>query len=320
MRLRHVLLMTLGLSALAADADFNGRWNIRVNTPRGRVWWLEVNGAGTPALAGKFVGAPGGQVDVIPELKIESGELRFVFERRAPAPGQSQPVMTRQVYRARFKDGRLAGTLEVEAGGEKRPSLPWVGIRAPQIRDREDGSWQPAPAVSLLNGKDTTGWRLLTAGRPGWKVANGLLQNEQGASDLVSEAKYWNFILRAEYRYGKGSNSGIGVRGRYEVQIIDDFGKPPDGHSQGALYSRVPPAVNASLAPGEWQSMELRIVGRTLTVTLNGKRVLDKVEVEGVTAICMDPEEDQPGPIVLQGDHGLVEFRKLEVTPLVRGR
>jgi hypothetical protein len=156
------------------------------------------------------------------------------------------------------------------------------------------------------------------AARPGWVVKDGVLVNEPRASDIASEAKFWNFVLRAEYRYSKGSNSGIGLRGRYELQIQDSYGKAPDGHVQGALYSRVPPKVNASRPAGEWQTLEARLVGRTLTVKLNGKVIQDRITVEGPTAMTTDADEAAPGPITLQGDHGPIEFRKVEVRPLER--
>ena len=123
--------------------------------------------------------------------------------------------------------------------------------------------------------------------------------------------------VRAEFRHAQGSNSGIALRGRYEIQIQDNFGQPPDWHGTGALYSRIAPGVNASKAPGEWQTMVMRIVGRELTVVLNGTKVIDRAEVVGPTAMTMSPKEDTPGPIVLQGDHGPVEFRRLQVVELV---
>ncbi|MBX5496713.1 MAG: DUF1080 domain-containing protein, partial [Bryobacteraceae bacterium] len=86
----------------------------------------------------------------------------------------------------------------------------------------------------------------------------------------------------------------------------------------GALYSRIVPRVNASKPAGEWQTYDIRVVGRDLTVILNGQKIIDRQEIEGLTAIASNPYEDQPGPLVLQGDHGPVEFRKIVLTPLVK--
>jgi len=309
MNTKLALLFLTPLSLIAADSDFNGRWNIRVQTPRGRVWWLEVKGAGTSKVEGSFVGAPGGQVDPLTDARIENGELVFSFERPGPL---------KQVFRARHADKQLKGTREETNAGKTSPVLEWAAVRAPVIRERDGDSWKPGATVKLFDGKSIQGWRLLVPGRPGWYVEVGLMKNEKGASDIVSEAKFWNFEAKFEYRYSKGSNSGVGLRGRYEVQIYDNFGREPDGHGNGALYSRIPPKVNASKAPGEWQTMIVRLVGRDLTVALNGVKIIDRQEVVGPTAITMDPEEDRPGPFVLQGDHGPVEFRSIEVTELVK--
>ena len=72
----------------AADTDFNGRWNLKViNEPRTRVWWLEVEGAGTSGIRGSFVGAPGGDVNSIPRIWIEKGDLLWQFEKHYGGTG-----------------------------------------------------------------------------------------------------------------------------------------------------------------------------------------------------------------------------------------
>lgn len=305
---RLLLISLLGIGALAADRDFNGRWNLHVQTPRGRVWWLEVRGAGSEKIEGAFVGAPGGQVDPLENARIENGQLLFSYKRGKVT----------QNFRVTARGGKLDGVREEIVEGQPPASLPFTGVAAPVLKDRDDGKWKAGRKVALFDGKTTAGWRQIVASAPGWYVEDGLLKNRQRASDIATEEKFWNFEARFEYRYGRGSNSGIGLRGRYEIQIHDNYGKEPDMHGSGALYSRIPPRVNASKAPGEWQTMVIRLVGRDLTVTLNGTVIIDRQTVVGPTAITTDPHEDQPGPFVLQGDHGIVEFRLAEVTELVR--
>lgn len=284
---------------VSAQNQFQGRWNLKVeNEPRNRAWWLEVSE--TP----RFVGAPGGDMDSITDLAIRDGELTFSFVRS----GQTLR------YSARIQGDKLVGSRT----GDGSP-YQFQGKRAPVITDKDDGSWWPDTPVPLWNGKDLSGWLPLVPGKPlGWQVRDGLLANTAGANNLVSEQKFWNFVLHAEYRIVEGSNSGIGLRGRYEVQILDDFGKPPDSHGHGALYSRIVPSVNASKGPGEWQTLDLRLVGQQLTVVLNGRKIIDRGEAEGLTAMAHDPDEASPGPIVLQGDHKEVEFRGLVITPLYK--
>ena len=296
-----ILGLLIVFCLLGADAPYDGRWNIFVqNEPRGRAWWLEVKRG-----KGRFVGAPGGGLYDIPHLSTKDGDLVFSFEgaqRRAPD----------EEYRAHIANGRLRGTLK--AGKEY---FEWTGLRAPEITDRDDGSWTPGEPIPLFNGFDITGWKAMIPDKPlGWAVKDGSLTNVAGANNLISTRRFFNYDLHAEFRVGAHSNSGIGLRGRYEVQILEDFGKPMDSHGNGALYSRIVPSVNASKPAGEWQTFDIRLVGRDVTVVLNGKKVIDKGLIEGLTAVANNPDEGAPGPFILQGDHGPVEFRKLVVTPL----
>jgi hypothetical protein len=305
MRKLFLSLLLLISPAFAGDEQFNGRWDIKVtNEPRNRAWWLEVSGAGTSALKGRFVGFPGGNINDIPEMSISGGELTFKWDRNKD----------HQVYRARLHGDKLEGTFE--AGKQK---LQWTGVRAPTLPDKDDGSWKRGKPVKLFDGKSLAGWQPLVAGQAlGWTVKDGIMGNTPSANNLVSDEKFWNFDLHAEFRVSAETNSGIGLRARYEVQILDDYGKPPNTHGNGALYSRILPTENASRPPGEWQTLDIRLVGRQVSVTLNGKKIIDKQEVEGLTAMASDPNEGEPGPITLQGDHRAVEFRSLVVTPLVK--
>lgn len=290
----------------SSDTDFNGRWDITV-PGQSRPWWLEVRGAGTAQAAGSFVGAPGGQVDRIYDLIVADGELSFSFWRKYRGRDEDAE---RAIWRARLVDGKLQGVMY----RERLTPVQWVGVRAPKVTDHDDGSWRQGEPVRLFNGKDLTGWK----NTANWEVRDGVLRNVGRARDIASEARFWNFELHVEYKVGERSNSGIGLRGRYEVQIMDDYGRAVDGHSSGTIYSRILPAVNASKPANEWQTYDIRLVGMTATIVHNGRKVIDKGEIDGLTAIAIDPNEGEPGPIVLQGDHGLVEFRSVIVTPLTR--
>ncbi|MBM3794431.1 MAG: DUF1080 domain-containing protein [Acidobacteria bacterium] len=311
---RLTLLVLCTACAWSAPADFNGRWILEVpGEARGRAWWLKVEGAGTTAMRGEFIGAPGGQLDPIPALTIDKGgaliwEFERVYDRQLNTTQEG-------MYRARLTDGKLAG--ELTAGG--RVLQTFTGSRAPALPDRDDGSWVKQKPVELFNGRDLSGWRVAAPKRSlnEWQAIAGSLRNGNGkAPDIASDRRFWNFELHMEFRVAQHSNSGIGLRGRYEVQIYGDHGEPPSLHGNGALYSRIAPAVNATLPPDQWQTIDIRLVGRTVTVVLNGKKLIDKREIEGLTAMATDPYEDQPGPLMLQGDHGPVEFRKVTVTPL----
>ncbi|HEY1336523.1 MAG TPA: DUF1080 domain-containing protein, partial [Bryobacteraceae bacterium] len=278
MRISLFLIAATAVFAASSDSQFNGRWDITVpKDARARAWWLEVTGAGTPNISGKFVGAPGGQMDVIPQISIENGELKFVFPKRYGGRGSGNDQQLDGVYRAHLVGGKLQGTFQIE--GRPDSELEWSGVRAPEIKDKDDGSWKPGKSVELFDGRDLTGWHSRLANREiGWRVENGVLKNNAPAPDLVSDATFWNFTLHVEYKVAEHSNSGIGLRGRYEVQILDDAGRPLSLHSNGALYSRILPSVEASRPAGEWQTFDIRLVGRQVTVVLNDQKIIDKQE------------------------------------------
>jgi len=284
--------------------------------PRPRAWWLELAGAGGANPAGKFVSAYAGDMNTIDTIRVDNGELYFAMSPPNRAGNLKGAAASKRIYRARLVDGKLQGTFEIE--GQTGPPVKWTGVRAPAIPDRDDGTWKESEPIALFNGKDLAGWSGLVPGvEVKWSVQDAILRNAPPTTDIISDRKFWNFKLHVDFRIVEHSNSGIGLRGRYEIQILEDYGKPPNTHGAGALYSRIAPAVNASKPAGEWQSYDIRLVGRQLTVVHNGTKVLDKVEVEGLTAIANNADEAEPGPFIVQGDHSYVEIKSFVVTPLV---
>jgi hypothetical protein len=290
-------------AAHAADQDFNGRWDLTVHkTPADRAWWLEVTGAGTPEIKGRFEGFPGGSLNDLPSPKIENGVLRFTWV----------DPKNHLDYEIHYANGALEGKM---TGGAA--PLTFTGHRAPVINEHDDGTWVKGEPITLFNGKDLAGWKgLKSDDAKGWTVVDGLLTSTGHADDLITRDKYWNFELHVEYNIAAHSNSGVGLRGRYEVQIIDDYGRPPGMHGTGALYTRIVPPGNFGKPAGEWQTLDVRLVGMEVTGTLNGQKLYEKGVIEGLTGIAFDPYEGQPGALELQGDHGAVQFRNLVLTPL----
>jgi hypothetical protein len=316
-----VLLASSALvrDAKAAERDFNGRWDIEVLVKPAAIqftttkaWWLGITGAGTPDMKIQFVGSPDGSLDDITEAKIDGNVLHFTWKPKT-RPGAA-PSNEHIEYEAKYVNGVLEGKMTGSDG-----EVAFKGSRAPEINEHDDGSWVKGKPIVLFDGKSLKGWTGVDSGKAdGWTVEDGLLKGRGQADDLVTVAKYWNFELHAEYRLGEKSNSGIGLRGRYEVQIASDYGKPPNMHGTGALYTRVMPSVNAGKAPDEWQTYDIRLVGREVTTTLNGQKLYERGIIDGLTGIAFNPFEGQPGPIELQGDHGSVEFRNLVLTPLTQ--
>jgi hypothetical protein len=205
-----------------------------------------------------------------------------------------------------------------EFTGERLPPMP----PAPNLSKAKFGE-----AVPLFNGHDLDGWRLVETGAiNGWSVHNGILSNdapqEKGKprrhyGNLRTVAEFEDFTLHAETRVPTNGNSGIYLRGIYEVQVFDSFGKPLDSHNMGAIYSRIRPTASAEKPAGEWQTLDITFVNRHATVVLNGTRIIDNQPVFGPTGGALWPEVDRPGPIYLQGDHTGIEYRNIVLRPLV---
>ena len=284
-------------TARATEADFNGRWDIEVLAKAAdiqftttKAWWLGITDAGTPAMKIQFVGSPDGSLDDITEATVQGNVLHFTWTPRVHA-GVTPDPKERIEYEAKYVNGILEGKMTGSAG-----EVAFKGSRAPEINEHDDGNWVEGKPITLFNGKDLKGWTGVdTPKSEGWTVEDGTLKGKGQADDLITVAKYWNFVLHAEYKLGAKSNSGIGLRGRYEVQIASDYGRPPNMHGTGALYTRVMPSVNAGKPPDEWQTVEIRLVGREVTTTLNGQKLYERGVIDGLTGIAFDPFEGRPG-------------------------
>jgi len=319
---RSIYLAACACVALFASTDdqqFNGRWNIMAaDAARPRVWWLEVSGAGVPntPAKGRFLGSPIAQVEDVPRISILDGEMRFAVERKAGRDGKGAQKL---LFYARLEDGHLKGTFEVE--GDPSSYAEWSGVRGPNTSDRDDVTWKRGDPLVLFDGHDLNGWQPLNGKQPsGWMVKDGLLENTPTAQNLVTEKKFTNFVLHMEFRLTARANSGVVLRGRYEVQLTDDFDRAPSPMSSGAILGRIAPNMNAADFPGVWQSLDVRLVGRQVTVALNEITVINRQIIEGPTTIALDANEGDPGPILLQGDRGVIDIRKLVVFPLTKTR
>ena len=220
--------------------------------------------------------------------------------------------------RAFFPKANGLGAEVVSFTGKRIPPLP----PAPNLANIEFGK-----KINLLNGKDLTGWELLEPNSvSGWKIIDGVLVNDPVQKKGEEHIHYGNlrttptfedFNLKLEVNVPEGSNSGVYLRGIYEVQVMDSYGKPLDSHNMGALYSRIVPLMAAEKPAGEWQKMDITLCKRHLTVLLNGKMIINNQPVKGVTGGAMTADEFIPGPIYLQGDHGKVSYRNMELIPII---
>jgi 3-keto-disaccharide hydrolase len=284
-----------------AEEAIVGRWDITIQTPDGKLpSWLEIGRSGRATLVGRFVGEVG-SARPISRVDFSGGTLRFSI------PPQWEEGESDLSVEGRVQGGRLTGSMTYPDGRR----FNWTAERAPAMRRASNPKW--GEPITLFNGTDLTGWHVLGANQ--WRVTNGVLRNLEKGGHLVTDRTFGDFKLHIEFRYPKGSNSGVYLRGRHEVQIADSLTADTANDLLGAVYGFLAPTEVAAKMPNEWQSFDVTLVGRMVTVVVNGKTVICNREIPGITGGALDSDEGAPGPLLLQGDHGPVEFRNITMTP-----
>ena len=318
-----LLTMSLG----AAENPFLGRWALTI--PGGGAGWLGVAEEGGQLKSTILWG--GGSVLPVTKTKVEGDTLiltRVEHSQQQDANGRAVVKVSTDNITAQLEGDKMKLAITTPGeDGKVRPPVSFRGQRIPPVPPAPDLERVKfgAPIV-LFNGHDLAGWRTLGPDPSGWKVADGMLSNktfqEPGRhktyANLRTEREFEDFNLQVEFRVPADGNSGIYLRGIYEVQVANSFGKKNDSHNCGALYSRIMPSENVSKAPGEWQTYDLTLVDRHLTVVHNGKRIIDNQPVLGCTGGALWSDESKPGPIYLQGDHTDVDYRKMVLRPVVK--
>jgi hypothetical protein len=308
MRLKTVLTVALLAAAVAAPAGaqnnpFLGDWNITGDAPNsGYVYWLQVKEEGG-TLSARFLNRGGSPVPV-KDVKIADGTLSFLL------PGNSKGTAS-----LRVEGGKLTGTIgepPIKVTGERPPTWAACDANAPHAFGKP---------VVLFDGTSIAAWDVSDKNKPsGWSVEEGAMTNVPKANNLVSKEQFKDFRLDAEYKVSPKGNSGIYLRGRYEMQVLDDAGAAPgdEVHGHMAIYARTAPTKKASKPAGEWQTAQITIVGNCVTAVLNGETIHNNAKLTGITGGARDAKETEPGPIVIQGDHEKVWFRKVIVTPITK--
>ena len=324
-----VLLLSSGFLPAAATAPnpFVGRWALTL--PGGAAGWLGVSAEGGELKASILWGT--GSVLPVTHAKIEGQSLLLTRESESQQKDSDGKMVVRksvEVISAGVEGDNLKlSTTTTDADAKVHGPTRFYGHRLPPIPRAPDVArvkfGEPVP---LFNGKDLTGWKLMGHAPSGWSVAEGVLKNHtpqepgkhKSYANIRTEKEFEDFNLKLEFRVPEDGNSGVYLRGIYEIQVANSYGKKNDPHNCGALYSRITPSENASKPPGEWQSYDITFVDQHLTVVFNGKRVIDNQPVLGCTGGALWSNESRPGPIYLQGDHSDVEYRNLVLRPVVK--
>ncbi len=283
--------------------NIEGRWNLTISQEGKELpSWLEITHSGNSTLVGRFVYAFG-SARPISEVKMENGVFSFAI------PPQWEPKGVDMQFKGTLENGSLKGTMIYTDGN----SYEWAGVRAPKLPHNADPVW--GESITLFNGKDLEGW--YAEGENQWVVEDGILKSPRSGSNLISDQKFTNFGLQVEFRYPEGSNSGLYLRGRYEVQIADNAGLEPSSVLFGGVYGFLTPNQMVAKAPGEWQTYDITLIGRRITVIANGITIISEQNIPGMTGGALDNDEVAPGPIFIQGDHGPVEFKSMVLTPVI---
>jgi hypothetical protein len=296
-----------GSLSAQANAPIIGRWDLVVQGANGPYpSWVEVTLSGSRTLVGRFVGG-GGSARPIAKVEFQNGTMRFAI----PPQWDREPADMK--FEATLTGDALAGTITTPAGEAHR----FTGKRAPLLRRAGAVTW--GKPVTLFNGKDLTGWKP-GPGTNQWMAMNGELVNMKGGSNLITTDAYTDFKLHIEVKYPKGGNSGVYLRGRYEVQVEDVGDLEPLPVHLGGVYGFLVPNENVSKGPDVWQTFDITLIGRRVTVVLNGKTIIGDQTIPGITGGALDSDEGAPGPIYLQGDHGPVAYRNIVLTPAMGGK
>ena len=282
-----------------------GRWNLTVTAPDGSTFpsWVEIS-HDKGRLSGRICNATG-RTRELERVVWRKNQVTFVDSQ--VKDGETY----QRVYTAKIRFGILDGT----ASSDKASSWSFLGTRAPKFKERRHVPW--GKAVPLIS-KGLIGWRL-RANKHGacWKEKGGVLANQKPCADLISDGRYQDFKLHLDYKVAEGASSAVYLRGRYRVELRARSAGEPTDESAGAIYGLLAPSEDAAKAPDEWQTCEVTMVGRQVTVVLNGQKVVDRQEIAGPTGGALDSEEAVPGPIMLRGDGGEVAFRNIVITPSV---
>jgi hypothetical protein len=312
MNLRLLAIATLSVAPLQLWAatpaqPYLGRWDVMLKTPqRAYSSWLDVReeqGRVRVRMVGRW-----GHARWLPEAAIVDGHLRFVSPKEEEGRADGDMVF----------DAVRAGTeLHGTTTGPDGATWTWRAEPAPALAAAKAPQWG-AP-TRLFAGRDLSAWTPLDAAAKPWRVVDGTLVSPGAGTDLRSVAEFGDFKLHLEFNCAPGANSGVYLRGRYELQIENDLKPEAPNMRTAGIYGYLAPTAAAPRTPGVWQSYDITLVGRYVTVALNGKVVIDRKEIPGITGGALDSREGADGPLVLQGsEDGVVTYRNIVITPALK--
>lgn len=316
------LILTIVGQTAAGQNPFVGQWALTI--PSGGPGWLGVDETEDQLAASILWG--GGSVKPVTSVTVNGDQL-VITRTQVQRTGKDKGKKVTETITAKQNDNQLKlVTVKTRPDGKQFARAEFTGKRTTMPAKPDLSKVKFGDPIDLLNGKDLTGWKALNPkAAMGWSVNENVLSNRthheegkrQSHTNIRTEREYEDFNLTLETRTLKNSNSGIYLRGIYEVQVFESYGRPLNPHNMGAVYSRITPSVAAEKPIGEWQTMDITLVDKHVTVILNGQTIIDNQPVLGCTGGALWSDPDRPGPIYLQGNHSDVDFRNMILRPVV---
>ena len=261
--------------------------------------WLEVKLSGFSTLVGRFVGYEG-SARPISEVRYDTENETYSFS----IPPQWMNIEEDLYFEMSIENDVLTGYFILDGN-----QLNFTGVRAPSLSREEPPVW--GSPKNLLD-DNLSSWIIPNNNQ--FRMVDGILVNQGVGGNMVTKEEFDDFKLSVEFKLPEGSNSGIYLRGRYELQI-EDIESITSEISMGGIYGFIAPAVDVPRSADEWQTYEVTLVGRHVTVVHNGIEVISNRPIPRITGGSLNSNEGEPGPIMIQGDHGPIEFRKFTITP-----
>ncbi len=296
--------ISLAASCGSDSQSFIGRWDMTVHDPAGDFpSWFELTEDANGEVSGRFVGRFGSarHIDII---KIHDNSLYFSLP----------PQYENQKVDLEFSGSLEYGVITGETNLPNGDTAKFTAVPAPPLVSSGLPEW--GESIELLAGGFDAHWvTRFSEGNNGWTIEDGVLMNKPPSMDIKTKAEFTDFKLHIEFNIPPRSNSGIYLRGRYEVQVEDTYGQEPESHKCGGVYGFIDPTAMAVNPAGEWNTAVITLIGRNVTLALNGQTVIDNVEIPGITGGALDSREGEPGPLMIQGDHGAIQYRNISITP-----
>jgi hypothetical protein len=318
------------MAAAESANPYIGRWALTI--PGGGAGWLGVTQENGYLDASLLWG--GGSVVPVDSVCLDGDTLVVTRNETMERKDATGKVVRRQTFTETISAKVSGDTLQLtqirpHTDGKGVSRDTFIGKRIPPLPPKPDLSKvRYGKPITLLNGTNLDGWRLTDPGqRNGWSVQDSILVNnpvqEEGRphvsyGNLRTVSEFEDFNLKLELNVSKNGNSGVYLRGIYEVQVCDTYGRGLDPHNMGGIYSRITPSVNAEKPAEQWQTLDITLVDRHVTVKLNDQVIIDNEPLLGCTGGALWSDESRPGPIYLQGDHTGIRYRNIVLTPVVK--